>query len=45
MYDCLSIALAMLLGVPTATADRRLYEALAAGPPGRHIAWIEDLPG
>ncbi|MFW6163897.1 MAG: type II toxin-antitoxin system VapC family toxin [Planctomycetota bacterium] len=42
-YDCLYLALAVRLGCPVATAARRFCEAVAGGPLGEHIAWIEDL--
>ena len=32
LYDGLYLALAVLLGVPMVTADRKLYDALAEGP-------------
>jgi predicted nucleic acid-binding protein len=43
VYDCLYVALASLLNTAMVTADRRLYNALAAGPFERHVAWIEDV--
>jgi predicted nucleic acid-binding protein len=43
VYDSLYVALAMLLGAPMVTADRRLYDALAAGPFAKYVAWVEDL--
>jgi len=43
VYDSLYVALAMLLGAPMVTADRRLYDALAPGPFARYVAWVEDL--
>jgi len=26
------------------TADRRLYEAVADGPLGEHVLWVDDIP-
>jgi predicted nucleic acid-binding protein len=43
IYDCLYVALAMLLGAPMVTADRRLYDALATGPFAKYLAWVEEL--
>ena len=43
LYDCLYVALAALLGGPVVTADRRLYEALSAGPFARYVAWVGDV--
>jgi len=43
IYDCLYLSLAMELRVPFVTADRRLYESLAAGPLARRVLWVEDL--
>jgi len=33
----------MLLKGRLATADRRLYDALAAGPFGKYAMWVEDI--
>jgi predicted nucleic acid-binding protein len=44
LYDCLYVALAMLVKGRMVTADRRFYEALAAGPMAKHRLWVEDLP-
>jgi len=43
-YDCLYVALAVLLGGQMVTADLRLYEALAGGPFGKYVLWVEDVP-
>jgi len=43
VYDCLYLALAERLGAQMVTADRRLYDAIAAGPFGGYIVWIEDV--
>lgn len=44
LYDCLYVALAVLLDGQMVTADRRLYDALAAGTYGAHLVWVEDVP-
>ena len=43
VYDCLYLALALRLGCPVATADRRFCDAVAGGPLGEHIVWVGDL--
>ena len=43
LYDCLYVALAELLDGRMVTADRRLYDALAAGPFAPRVLWIESL--
>jgi len=43
VYDCLYVALAMVLDAAMVTADRRLVDALADGPAGEHLVWVEDL--
>ena len=42
-YDGLYVALAISLDCRVATADRRLYDALAGGALGRHVLWVEDI--
>jgi predicted nucleic acid-binding protein len=42
VYDCLYLALAVKEKSTMLTADRRLVNALAAGPLADHIAWIGD---
>jgi predicted nucleic acid-binding protein len=42
VYDALYLALALREGCPFVTADRRLYNALAATLPDT-LLWIEDL--
>ena len=44
LYDCLYVALAELLDARMATADRRLYDALAKTPFADRVLWIEDIP-
>ena len=44
IYDCLYLVLAKFLGIEMVTADRRFYDALADGPAGRYLRWVEDLP-
>ena len=42
VYDCLYVALAMLLDGKVVTADRRLANAFADDPAGTHVQWIEE---
>ena len=44
LYDSLYLVLAMKLGVPFLTADRKFYQALQHGHYGSRLRWIEDLP-
>ena len=44
VYDCTYLALALQLGQPLVTADRRFYDAIQAGPFASHLLWIEDIP-
>ena len=39
----LCVALAVQLPAKLATADRRLYDALAGGAFGEHVLWVEDI--
>ncbi len=43
IYDCLYLILARYLGTRMVTADRRLCDALAEGPLGRYLCWVEDI--
>ena len=43
VYDSLYVALAVGLGVPLVTADRRLANALERSPFGQHILWVGDV--
>ena len=43
-YDCLYLALAVRLGGPMVTADRRFFDAIAPGPFAQHVLWVEDVP-
>ncbi len=43
LYDCLYVALAVLLDGRMVTADRRLYDGLAGGPFAEHVAWVENV--
>ena len=43
VYDCLYLALAVLLEGKMVTADRRLYENLSKGPFKKHLLWVEDV--
>ncbi len=42
-YDALYVALAVSLDCQVAAADRRLHDAVAAGPLRRHVLWVEDI--
>jgi predicted nucleic acid-binding protein len=44
LYDCLYVSLASLLGGVWVTADRRLYDGMAAGPFAPHLLWVSDIP-
>ncbi len=43
-YDCLYLALAVLLDGRMATADRRFYNGLSDSALAEHILWVEDIP-
>jgi predicted nucleic acid-binding protein len=40
LYDCLYLALALLLELPLVTADRRFFEALAGAPRAASMVWV-----
>ena len=42
VYDCLYVALAMLLDCKVVTADRRLANAFADDPASSYVQWIEE---
>lgn len=42
VYDCLYVALAVLVDGRMVTADRRLFESFSAGPLGKYVSWIEE---
>lgn len=42
VYDCLYLALAVKTKTVLVSGDRRLVNALAGGPLGKHIAWIGE---
>lgn len=44
LYDCLCLALAVLMEGEMVTADRKFYDALQNGPYAAHLLWVEDLP-
>jgi predicted nucleic acid-binding protein len=43
MYDCLYMALAVLLDGQMVTADRRFHRSLATGPFRKHVVWVGDI--
>ena len=43
LYDCLYLALAVMLDMRMVTADRRLYDGLADGPFAKHVMWVENV--
>ena len=43
IYDCLYVALAILLDARMVTVDRRLYEGIRNGQFKKNIVWIEDI--
>ena len=43
MYDCLYVALAVLLDGQVVTADHRLYKAMAGGVLAENLLWVEDI--
>lgn len=43
VYDCLYIALAVLLKGKMVTADRRLYDGLAKGQFAKYVLWVKDI--
>ena len=43
VYDCLYLSLAVGLGAPVITADRRFYEKLAKRPFAQHVVWLGDI--
>ena len=43
LYDCIYVALAILLDARMVTADRRLYQGLRSGPLADRVLWVGDL--
>lgn len=43
IYDCLYVALAVLMKGAMVTADKKLYGDLRNGPFGEHVVWVEDI--
>lgn len=43
VYGAIYLALAMQLSCPLLSGDRKLFEAIKAGPLAAHIVWIADL--
>jgi predicted nucleic acid-binding protein len=44
VYDSIYLAHAIRSGAPLVTGDRKLFDAIKAGPLSAHVAWIGDLP-
>lgn len=44
VYDCLYLALAVLLAGRMVTADQRLYNSLAGTPWAAYVCWVADVP-
>ena len=44
LYDSLYVAAAVSLDIPLVTADRRLYDTLAASHLRQFVLWVEDIP-
>jgi len=44
LYDCLYLALAMMLGGRLVTADRPFFKALDRSPLATHLCWVEEVP-
>jgi predicted nucleic acid-binding protein len=43
LYDCIYIALAILLDCQMVTSDKRLVDNITNTPFNKHILWIEDV--
>ena len=43
VYDCTYLSLAIQVGCPLVTADRRFHDAIKAGPYAPHLLWVGDL--
>ena len=43
IYDCLYVALAVLIDGRMVTADRKLYDALKNSPFKKHVVWVRDI--
>jgi predicted nucleic acid-binding protein len=43
VYDSIYLALAVQSGHPLLTGDRKLFDAINAGPLAPHIRWIGDV--
>ncbi|MFQ5430920.1 MAG: type II toxin-antitoxin system VapC family toxin [Nitrospinota bacterium] len=43
IYDCLYIALAVLLKGKMVTADRKFYNVLTKSPFAKYVLWVEDI--
>ncbi len=43
LYDCLYLALAVLLNGQMATADKKFFNGLAETPFSNHLLWVADI--
>jgi predicted nucleic acid-binding protein len=44
VYDSLYVAVAVIRGTALVTADRKLYDVVAASVLGPHVRWVEERP-
>lgn len=44
LYDCLYLALAVILEARMVTADDRFYRATRSAGAGDHVVWVDDIP-
>ena len=42
LYDCLYLALSLMLDAVLVTADRRLFNGLQSSPYSAHVCWVSD---
>ena len=44
LYDCLYLALAVILEARMVTADERFYRATRSVGAAEHVMWVGDVP-
>jgi predicted nucleic acid-binding protein len=44
LYDCLYLALALILEARMVTADERVYRATRSAGTAEHVVWVGDVP-